>query len=101
MTTFLEIILPLSAFLLMGVVSWIGLRVMVKAYHQAAPDNVDATLYIAIGIFGAAQGYFSQTEAYQYINAHVLYWIKAFCVVGIGASTSLKAYRSGRPKKAA
>ena len=99
MTTFLEVILPLAAFALMAAAAWLGLRLMVRAYNKSQPENVDAALYVAIGLFGAAQGYFCQTEAYQYINVHVLFWIKGFCVIGIGAATSLKAFRSGRPNQ--
>lgn len=94
--TFLEIVLPIAAFIVMGVVGYFALRIVARWYRGADPDHIDAILYTCTGMFMAAQGVFSQDSSYSYVNPNVLFWIKAFCVVFGGGALQLKAFRSGR-----
>ena len=58
------------------------------------PVHVDGVLYVCIAMFLAVQSYFTSEEAYKYVNAYAIFWIKGVCaVLGAGAG-ALKKYRS-------
>lgn len=98
MKTYLEIVLPLVAFAVLSAVIYLGLRRLAKVYTTAAPETVDAVLYVAVAVLLAAQGVFGSETAYSYVNPYVLFWLKTFCVILGSGALQLKAYRSGRKK---
>lgn len=59
-----------------------------------SPVMVDGTLYVCIAMFLAIQSYFTTEEAYKYVNAYAIFWIKGICAtLGAGAG-ALKMFRS-------
>jgi hypothetical protein len=58
------------------------------------PVHVDGTLYVCIAVFLAIQSYFCSEDAYKYVNAYAIFWVKGICaVIGAGAG-ALKMFRS-------
>jgi len=75
-------------------------------YRMISPSNIDLTLYVACAVFGAQQALLSSDDAYKYINAHVLWWMKFGVTTLAAGALAAKMYRStsykdGKDKQAA
>jgi len=57
------------------------------------PVNVDATLWIIIGVCTAVQVSFKSDDAYKYVPVQALFWLKVAVDALNGAALSLKMFR--------
>lgn len=59
------------------------------------PDAyIDGALYFLIAVFGALLAGLTEDDAYKYIEAYTLYFLKMFSKVGLAGATAIKMYRS-------
>jgi hypothetical protein len=58
------------------------------------PAQLDGALYIMIAVCGAVQTFFSSDEAYKYINAYLLFYIKCSAGIVLAGVGALKMFRS-------
>lgn len=64
-------------------------------YFRGIPGVfIDGTLYALIAMFGAMIASFNAEEAYKYIEAHLLYWLKELSKWGLALVTAIKMFRS-------
>lgn len=55
---------------------------------------MDGAIWVAIAVFGTAQGFFGSDEAAKYIKAEYLFWVKGFCLFQFTGWSALKMFRS-------
>lgn len=99
MSMFLEIVLPVLSFTAIGVIAWLLIRRIGPVITNAQPDAIDCTLYVIAGSVTAMQGGLAGEDAFKYVNPYVLFWMKIALLTLGGGAISMKAFRSGRPKK--
>lgn len=56
--------------------------------------TIDGLLFAAIAFFGSTQVAFSSEEAYKYVNAYIIFWIKTLASINLATITALKGFRS-------
>lgn len=63
---------------------------------KVTPVQLDGLLYFFVAVFASSQAAFSQDEAYKYVNANLVFWLRTTSGI-LGAGTlAVKMYRSGR-----
>lgn len=58
------------------------------------PVTVDGFLWVSIALFGCMQSMLSTDEAYKYVDARVLWWMKVSCACSGASAGALKMFRS-------
>lgn len=58
------------------------------------PVTVDGFLWVCIALFASMQSMLTNDDAYKYVNATLLFWLKFICASAGAAAGALKAFRS-------
>lgn len=70
------------------------LKFVIPQMTGLKPVHIDGTLYVLIGMFGAINTVFTTDDAYKYVNAYCIFWIKAAVDIALAGVGSLKMFRS-------
>lgn len=58
------------------------------------PVTVDGFLWVSIALFGCMQSMLTNDDAYKYVDARVLFWMKFIVACAAASAAALKAFRS-------
>lgn len=62
--------------------------------HNLPPVFIDGFLYFLIAVFGSIEAGMANDDAYKYMNAYVVFYIKFFSAIMLAGATAIKMFRS-------